>query len=317
MTRIVKNFYILFLTALVLLHAVPGFADEERAALTLLSEEQITIGAPFDVALTVYHPRKKPPVLPGEEDFSPFTLRSTSVKKKRVEKNLARTLAVYTLAIYRTGTFEVPPLQISVDGRTVRTEPLEITVLSVLPPEEDKAELRDINPPYPARLRPFVVPVVLLCIAACVFLYFFLHRFFVKKPLSAGEETIPEAVFDPYAVSMKELKNLKQSWNDEKINEKTVYSALSHVLRLYFGSLLRIRALDMTTTEIKRHIRRVKRTGFIQKPVQLLNLLKKSDMVKFAKEKPNRKTVEEDIDGSISIIREARAELEGEDARAV
>lgn len=67
----------------------------------------------------------------------------------------------------------------------------------------------------------------------------------------------------------------------------------------------------MTTGELGRHIRRS--TGIRIPAGRLMNILKTGDMVKFAREKPQKPRVKEDIEESIHIIKEVRDSMPGKD----
>ena len=83
-----------------------------------------------------------------------------------------------------------------------------------------------------------------------------------------------------------------------------MYTTIAHSLKLFFGSMLSIQALEMTTSELKRYLKR-HHTGYVQ-PNRLVNILHRSDMVKFAKDAPVHKQVEQDIDQSITIIKDCQ-----------
>ena len=67
----------------------------------------------------------------------------------------------------------------------------------------------------------------------------------------------------------------------------------------------------MTTSELKRYLRRseARRAKYVH-PNRLINILHRSDMVKFAREIPLHSKVEHDIDQSITIIKEAQVKMQ-------
>ena len=72
---------------------------------------------------------------------------------------------------------------------------------------------------------------------------------------------------------------------DSSILAKEYYSILSHVLREYIETKYYIRTLEMTTEEIENAFEIFK---FDEKYlIQVINFLKESDKVKYAREIPN------------------------------
>lgn len=315
MKQVLHKLEMVIITSLFLSPGVSPLARESMEyklnsiSITILSDKPLTIGDPMDIALTLYHERHEHPVLPADEEaFRPFILRDHTVKQKRMQKGIYRTMAIYTLTVFQTGNIKLPPLEVQVGNTTLVTESLVIPILSVLPKEEEGHQLKDIVPPYRARLKTLTFVIILLSIIASLALLLLLSRLILKKPHREQRAAQEEPVFDPYGYSLQELSNLKSAHRKQRTDPKTVYTGISHALRLYFGNLLNIRALEMTTAELRRYLKNASASLF-QTPV-FLSILKRSDLVKFAKERPERKTVEKDIDGSIDMIRKAQKRVE-------
>ena len=87
-----------------------------------------------------------------------------------------------------------------------------------------------------------------------------------------------------------------------QMSTKQAYSDISLIMRGFVGAVLQLNASRMTTNQISR---RMKKGGVGAVPQRrFLDLLKRSDLVKFAKENPERTSVVDDIDESIGIVRE-------------
>jgi hypothetical protein len=278
--------------------------------LTLLSERPITIGDPIDLALAVVHERRDEVVFPeGDEAFAPVVLRELSVKKRKIGSGTMKTMVLYTVAAYQTGTVGIPALDVMVGDTPLSTEPLSISILSVLPAEESERDLKDIVSPYRARIRTLTVIIILCGIAAAFAAYLVLRRYLIRPRQAPKTILESDTSFDPFASSLRELEHIREEHQRDVADSKRVYTTISHSLRLFFGSLLSIQALEMTTAEIKRFMRR-SRTRYVQ-PTRLINILNRSDLVKFAKADPAHQSVEQDIDQSISIIKEAHDRMIG------
>jgi hypothetical protein len=277
--------------------------DLPSVSRSLLTQRPITLGDPIDVALNIYHKKKDSVVFPQEaEYFLPFILKDMTVTKSRGKENIFKTMVVYTFTIFDTGTFTLPPFEATIGEEVIETEPLEISVLSVLPKDGEQPALKDIVGPYRPKIRTLMVLIILSSIiGAAALIYFVLKIITRRKSEVIHEIEIPEGV-DPYEFSIVELNQLKKAFSVHESGIRPTYTKISFILRFFIGAVYHFNAPQMTTGEIRRYIRTQD-----QHPVpvsKLLDILKRSDLVKFAKEQPGEKQTEDDITGSIGIINE-------------
>jgi hypothetical protein len=270
-------------------------------SLSLLSEGPITIADPIDVALNIYHRKKDRVSFPEEDEaFFPFQLYDLIVKTSRVRGNQFKTMVIYTIRIFDTGEFTLAPLPVKVGEATLSTEKLVITVLSVLPKNDPNPALKDIRAPYRPKMRKimfFIIPLSIIVAAAAAY---FLRKLMGQKSGVSSELVFAENKIDPYEYSITELTLLKKEHEENTQETRSIYSKLSFVLRLFMGSMLEFNALKMTTGEIRRHLGN---KGIMPLPShRLMSILKRSDLVKFAKEKPQKEKIERDISESIEIV---------------
>lgn len=280
----------------------PDF-DLPSVSRSLLTQRPITLGDPIDVALNIYHKKKDSVVFPQEaEYFLPFILKDMTVTKSRGKENIFKTMVVYTFTIFDTGTFTLPPFEATIGEEVIETEPLEISVLSVLPKDGEQPALKDIVGPYRPKIRPLMVLIILSSIiGAAALIYFVLKIITRRKSEVIHEIEIPEGV-DPYEFSIVELNQLKKAFSVHESGIRPTYTKISFILRFFIGAVYHFNAPQMTTGEIRRYMRTQD-----QHPVpvsKLVDILKRSDLVKFAKEQPGEKQTEDDITGSIGIINE-------------
>jgi len=270
-------------------------------SLSLLSEGPITIADPIDIALNIYHRKKDRVSFPEEDEaFIPFQLDDLIVKTSRVRGNQFKTMVIYTIRIFDTGEFTLAPLPVNVGEAAFKTEKLPITVLSVLPKDDPNPALKDIRAPYRPKMRKIMFFIIPLSIIGAVATAYFIRKLIGQKPGELSKLVFAEKKIDPYEYSITELTLLKKE-HEENIQEtRNIYSKLSFVLRLFVGSMLEFNALKMTTGEIRRHLGR---KGNMPLPShRLMSILKRSDLVKFAKEKPQREKIQRDISESIEIV---------------
>jgi hypothetical protein len=262
-------------------------------SLSVLSTKPITIGDPVDIALTIYHRKRE----------LPFILEELMVKTKRMGKGTRKTMVIYTVTVFTTGNISMKPLRIGIGDTSIETESLIVPVLSVLPQNVEDPPLKDIVGPLRAKMKRITLLWISLSIAAAFGCSVLVSRY-VRKP--SGEPAPHQQVqssIDTYEYSIKQLETLRKEHEKNRTDSKQVYSTISHSLKLFFGSLLSIHALEMTTNEMKRYLKRNKPASI--RPERIVNILRQSDMVKFAKETPVGNRMKDDIDESITIIKEA------------
>ena len=268
---------------------------------SILTEGPITIGDPIDIALIIYHRKNDDVVFPEEStNFLPFSLYDTIIKTRRVRGHIYKTMVIYTVTIFETGEFSFGPFQVKVGNHTLTAEKLDISVLSVIPKNVENPTLKDIVPPYRARLKPIMFVIIPLSLIGAAALAYFLRKFLRRRPDEDFDLVFAEKPINPYEFSITELTKLKKTHSENRTEIKSIYSKISIVLRFFIGTMLDFSALKMTTCEIKRYLGK-KGDNSIPAP-RLMSILKRSDMVKFAKEKPEQQRVESDIDESIEIV---------------
>jgi hypothetical protein len=271
---------------------------------SILSEGPFTIGDPIDILFTVISDRESEVQYPREErELSPFAVKAITQKRSRVARNTYRTLIIYTVAVFRTGDVPFPSLSVTVGDRVLKTEPLDIHILSVLPKEEQALLLKDIVTPYRPRTRRSTVLAVLGSLLAASGIAYLLYRLWMnrrsrKKVLATPEKIDP----DPYGYSIDQLEQVRAGYMRATLSTKQVYSELSLIMRSFVGSLLRLNAVGMTTGQLSRFLRRNRTEAVPYR--RFVNLLKRSDLVKFAKENPKKEKVKTDIEESIGIVNE-------------
>jgi hypothetical protein len=285
-------------------------AERPSVSASILSEGPFTIGDPIDILITVISDRESRARFPEEEqELFPFTVRGITQKRSRLAKNTYRTLIIYTVAVFRTGPVTLPSLPVTVGERILRTEPLDIHILSVLPIEEEALQLKDVVPPYRPRTRKSTIMFVLASLVAAAAAAYFLYRFW-KRTKGQKREFVPpeEAEVDPYRYSISELERVKAGFTGATMSTKQIYLELSFIMRCFIGSMFRLNAVQMTTGQLSKLLRRKKAQAVPYR--RLVNLLKRSDLVKFAKERPVKEQVRTDIEESIGIVKEVHGTVE-------
>jgi hypothetical protein len=215
--------------------------------------------------------------------------------------------ASYEVAAFRTGTTEVPALRLDVrlpDAgiATVTTNPLPVSVESVIPPGESPTDVRDLKPqvayPLVSGLSPrrvaLLVAAVALALAAALLLIRWLRRpRAVVTPLPAPPPS-------PEEVARAELERIAGLGLLEKGDIKQFHALMAACIRRYLTARYRFPAFAMTTTELKRHMQDF---GVDRWQARLVaGLLTESDAVNFAQYVPARPRCEQNLEMAYRIV---------------
>lgn len=170
------------------------------------------------------------------------------------------------------------------------------------------APIKDIQREY-IGLRDILPYLIFLLIAIAII--FGIYRFLkFKKEKALGPVEIEEIIIPPDVLALTGLKDLrsKELWQSGQIKE--YQSQLSHIVREYLEGRYEIKALENTTSQI---IRSITDKSFEKEDQEKLKrILQISDLVKFAKAKPNVNIHEEFMDDAISFVQKTRNELRSE-----
>lgn len=185
-----------------------------------------------------------------------------------------------TVTVWDSGYYVIQPLPLLVNGDTVLSDPLFLTVNSV----EELAEAPyDIKAPEDApktlgewlrQLGPWIA------LAGALIGFFAWWRSRRKTTGSADE---PAVRIDPYEQAMADLGRLRENklWKQGEVKEH--YDALTDIARRYLEQSRGIPALESTTDETRELLQNQPVKGDIRD--DFIALMREADMVKFAKER--------------------------------
>ena len=194
-----------------------------------------------------------------------------------------------TITVFDSGYYSIPPCFVIYNGDTIESNPVSLEVHTV---EVDTSKaIKDIKEIYEEEysfaeylqsmwewMKEHWYYVAGGIVAIAVLLFFLLRK---KKP---EEKVIPKIILPADVEAFQKLKILenKKLWQNDFIKE--YYVELSDIIRGYIERRYSVQALEQTTNEIMHNLRFAEMK---EEQRQNLNvLLKTSDMVKFAKEKP-------------------------------
>lgn len=153
-----------------------------------------------------------------------------------------------------------------------------------------------------------LIPILLYILLPALLIFLFYRYWQKKKVAELGEVTKEEVVIPPDVKALSELKDLRRKELWQKGEIKQYQSELSHIVREYLEGRYSIKALENTTSEI---IRSIKDKSFTTDDQQKLSrILQISDLVKFAKAKPEVSIHETFMNDAITFVQSTRILVE-------
>ena len=204
----------------------------------------------------------------------------------------------FQLTFWDTGAYDIPPYVVQIlteDGKKVdyaiTTDPVTVTVHSLI--SEAQPTLRDIKPPVPIpTIVPWKIILSLLGIGLSMAILFWTWRKRVKEEQLEKEEVfIPSR--PPYEIAMEKLDQLKEQTPTGPDQIKNFYAVLSYLVREYLEFQYFVRAIEMTTSEIE-DARYLVPTDQ-EKLHDVITVLKRADLAKFARFQPDLNQSKEDL----------------------
>ena len=252
------------------------------------------------------------PVLP--RSWGAFEVRSQSpaVVEDRDDgsSSISQTIEI---VLFAPGEHSTPELLVTVRDPSGKMTDIAapmatVNIVSVL--GEDDLDLRDIRPQEALSLPPlwpwFAVPLVLIAAVAAGAYYI------VARRRAAVPETAPFVdPQSPYEKARDELDEIESMGLLSQGRVMAHYVRLSDCIREYLDAGFGLPAIDLTTGEIRRELRRISMA--LEPSRWTVGLLEDCDLVKFAKYAPGAAEADGVIDRARRILEATRPLPEAEE----
>jgi hypothetical protein len=211
------------------------------------------------------------------------------------------------LTVYRTGDFEIPPIEVELSDNSGKTEKITspaipIKVQSVLSGADET--LKDLKPQaeIPPDYKPFFLTLIAI-LAGLVSIYQLIRYLRKRKPAEVG---IVVDMRSPEEIAREAIGRLLDRRLIERGLHKSFYLEISEIIRKYLGSKLGISSLERTTEEFMRDLRS---TLLPANPIEMIgDFLDDCDLVKFAKYRPSEEEVKEIVEVSYQVVENTKQE---------
>lgn len=284
---------------------------------TEVDTTKIRIGEQINYEIKVEADSSALVVFPEGQTFMPLEAVEAldiDTTKKDSKFKLSR---IYKLTQFDSGSYVIPRQKIIIGEKSFFTDSLRVDVGTVQV-DTTKQKLYDIKPIIEVEKSSSNWWIWLLVILAALALIGFLLWWFVwrEKPLTEEEEI---ALLPPYDRAKLALKKLDNSQYLMRSEVKEYYSELTMIIRKYLDEKVYDRSLESTTDELIQRLQLLKEGNqFAFTKETILNLetiLKRADLVKFAKSAPDtaliemdRATIEKEIDSVKAVLPEPSEE---------
>ena len=283
-----KNKLLLFYLIVIL--NFPIFSAEVIANRIVNQKNFFTVGDKVKVEIKVKLDR-------GEtyESITDESVDGIDIYKKR-EKKDNELLIVREYQIFSLDIKKLPDILLKIKDKKGKIYSMKIKGRKIQIKQISKDDkLEDIIPPQKnlnTNWSPFPLILTILFILLLLIFIYFLLRKLRKRKEKRKEPRIWEKEIDPIEFLTKELNRIKRQDYIERQEFKTFYYDITEVLKNFFSIYYKKNYIDKTTFEFKKDFEEKIENELKEK---IFSFLEFSDMVKFAKFRPNKDQVKEGI----------------------
>ena len=264
----------------------------------LVTRDTITIAEELELVLEVNFAFGYEVTIPAiGQALSDFSITDYTVSPTQQRENdrleLRRT---YVLEPFLSGEYTIPALTIvyqkddEEQTHELVTEPMTITVTSLLPEQMEELTIRDIVGPVHLSTPPRTWLWITIAVASVLGAGSVLMFFLLRKRRSAAAAALPAD-----EVAYRQIEELLAAGLIEDGKIKEFYTRMSDILRHYIENRFGFRAPEQTTEEFTAELRESSILGADQKQL-LETFLNHCDSVKFAEYLPANEEIEQSFD---------------------
>ncbi|MBT5615102.1 MAG: hypothetical protein HOJ77_02475 [Flavobacteriales bacterium] len=239
----------------------------------LMDTNSILIGEQINFSIS--NPISETEVWPTYDEFLAEGIEI--IKQGKLDTNENLISQNFIITVWDSGSYYIPPISFSA---TSKTQGLLLNVQTII--LEEGAELKDIKQPMEAPIGwsdiwPWLLGIVLLILIA----YILKKYVFTKKEALKIEK--PKVIIPADITALQQLTKLDEAQLWQAGNVKKYHSEISEIIRRYTENRFNFIALELATEEI---ISELKSKVNNEQLASITILLKRADLAKFAKSKP-------------------------------
>lgn len=244
-------------------------------------------------------------VFPEGQTFQPLEMIESYPVEATKMNDRFKLIKKYGLTQFDSGKYTIPRQKVVIGDYEFMTDSLQVEVNNI-DVDTTKQGLYDIKPiievdKSASKWWLYFLGILLILAFVAFLLYWFIWR---EKPLTDEEKV---ALLPPYERAKLALKALDNAHYLENNEIKAYYSDLTQIIRKYLDEKVYDRALESTTDELINRLNLLRDGNQIDISKDdienIETILKRADLVKFAKSKPDvelakldRNTIDLEID---------------------
>ena len=306
---------------LILLSIGFSVAQESRPLIEVNSSvdtSRITIGDRITYTLSINHVDTMRVEKPGEgANLGQFEIKDYKIYDPVREAGRREEKFEYVISVFDTGTFVIPPFPVAYfptdslgDYKLIEASAITIYVESVI--QDEERNLRDVKPPIDIPYDYFALFSVLALVLLIGALVFFGYRFYKKRKETGYLIRPPEPPKPAHEIALNDLEELLSKDLLSKGLIKEFYIEISDINRRYIEGRFFIHALEETSSEILGEMRSQEIDDEIW--IMVKEILELSDLVKFAKYKPETKENEKVVNLTRQFVEQTMVIYETEES---
>ena len=247
-----------------------------------IDRDSILIGE--QVNIKILNPLNTKNLWPEFKDTLVSGLEILNSKKDTVDGFIIQNI---TVTSWDSGTYQIP--QIAFSNKTISSS-INLYVNSIK--IESDAELKDIKSPKKAPINWIDIYPWIIILLVVILLLYFIKKYFTKNNKHQKDRKI-KIVVPEDIIALENLQKIeeKKLWQNGYIKE--YHSEISEIIRRYTEDRYSFNALEITTWEI---ITLLKDKIEEKELNKLTIILERSDLAKFAKNKPSKEKNIESIE---------------------
>ncbi|MEZ8216667.1 hypothetical protein B0813_000204 [Candidatus Fervidibacteria bacterium JGI MDM2 SSWTFF-3-K9] len=269
------------------LTSCPLLAQEIRARAEAYPRSCL-IGDLIRYRVTVFAPETANVKFPTSSRFGAFEVLQRYPLQKQISElpGIMAFSAEWDIAAYQLGKLTIPPMSVTceIEGRKtlVRTNPVDIEIIPLAPP--DAKEPRPAKAPMPYPLSPLSLMLLLfgvLFTLAAVWLFGKALLWAIQAAWSSWQKATEKPPLPPHLLALQTIDRAEQLYRQGEIERSFVL--LSFGLRRYLRDRFQVPALELPTWNLVLLLRNQLTK---EQQISLQRTLTLSDLIKFARYSP-------------------------------
>jgi hypothetical protein len=258
----------------------------------LENADSLLIGKPFQLQVDIFSAQQDSIYIPPIDTLDIFVLAQEPTINEKIVKDSLKTSLSLTFQPFDVGEYTLPSIEFFVksaaDLHSLSTQSYQLQVYSTV--ADSVVTISEIADPTAVYLGLWDYLLIIFSLAALAAIIYYLIKF-LKKPSHSEPIAVPQDNRPPYIIALQELEALKSKNYLRQGDFLSYYFRLSFILRLFIELHYQIRALEMTTSEVRDNLTACDH----REKSQILDFLRKCDMIKFAKFTPGLQQAEQAI----------------------